>query len=494
MRAVGPARPLRSLALTLVGAVALVPLAAATGANAVPVEAVHTSARTAATPAAVDPTKKWQRLSAVGIESIGQPSVLRSGTTLFVAWREKTSGLQNAVRAERISSSGALLGVTSPVPSWASISDSPVLTASAAGPRVVFGGLRTADTGEFFSGQAAASTWNGSTWALDAASFSHSRSAYGATGFAATQYAGSTVNAFGASNSIVVHVGSDAGSPAAAADTVITSPVSTSTYYPSLVTDESTSTSTVWAAWSEIDHSVAADNGVRYAQVLPVTSAAAGIPGSRIGSDSLSPDQGVALAAVTSGPWAAYIHGYPHGTSVQLYNLRTHVTRTVPGSALADKVGLSAGPGGRLWVFWSYNKSGGLKATRTNAAVTAFEPVQTLTTPGTVYATRGEGRRGPLDIVITSEPVTTAGSLGLYYRRAVPHVSLTVSVRKGKATVHVKDAKTAVKGATVTWKGHTAKTNASGIAKITVGTKKGKRVISVTKSGYAKAKITAKVK
>ena len=99
----------------------------------------------------------------------------------------------------------------------------------------------------------------------------------------------------------------------------------------------------------------------------------------------------------------------------------------VPKGARALTAGVAAGPDGRLWVFYGNEQQ--TFVTRTNKAVTAFEPVQTLKSPpGTVqyFRLEGEGSAGPLDLFadVTIDGTTKDGS---YHTHVFPLLSLSVA-------------------------------------------------------------------
>jgi hypothetical protein len=348
---------------------------------------------------------------------------------------------------------------------------------------VVFGGQRTVQPGEFFAGQMAASDAVGAGWALDANSFGQSTYAADSEGTAAVEFDSDQVNAFAApSGTIVIHRGSDASSPAANPDTVITEPGG-STYDTAMAVDPSTQA--LWVAWYALNSGKPSANGIRYTTYLPSVGSLSTAPGSHNGAGkSIQPDQRVAIAGVASGVWVAYTTGYPNGQAVALFNLRTHRSLKVPGSSNSDQVGLAAGPGGRLWVFWSTAQHKVVHAVRTNAAVTKFEPQQNFTSPDTVSATAGDGSPGPLDLVINAPVRSGSSDNEMFYRRIPARFSAVASVKKGVATVTVTDAGAPLKGAAVTFGGRKVTTAANGKASLSVGTAKGTRKLSISASTY----------
>jgi hypothetical protein len=149
---------------------------------------------------------------------------------------------------------------------------------------------------------------------------------------------------------------------------------------------------------------------------------------------------------------------------------------------------------GRLWVVWAGEKNGhGITAfTRSNKAVTRFEPIQTgRFTWADLFTLSGDGRLGPLDLLMSGTP-DTKGPLveGIYHARLLPRLSATFAVTglgggKFKLQAKVTDAGDEVSGATVSAKGQSKTTNSKGSAKLTIGGSKGDHVkVTITHPGY----------
>jgi hypothetical protein len=162
-------------------------------------------------------------------------------------------------------------------------------------------------------------------------------------------------------------------------------------------------------------------------------------------------------------------------------------------------LGVATGIDGRIWVMWG-SDNGSIAVTRSNKAVTRFEPVQHLSEEiVTLFRLAGDGRLGPLDLL--ADQVAATNPLlpdGVYHARALPELSAVVSVKTITATknkkkvvtghtltVTVTDAGDAVSGATVTVKGHTKKTSSKGGAKITLAGA-GPEKVTVTAPTYQK--------
>jgi hypothetical protein len=171
----------------------------------------------------------------------------------------------------------------------------------------------------------------------------------------------------------------------------------------------------------------------------------------------------------------------------------------------AQALGVATSLDGRVWVMWGNDQvHGGVAVTRSNKAVTRFEPIQHLKpNPGSLYRLSGDGRLGPLDLLVDQIPdVSPIQQAGSFYGRALPVMSAGVSAKPKKnkkgnivsysVKVTVTDAGDAVSGATVTIGGKTAKTNSKGVAAFTLPASPKKVSLSVTQPGYntLKKKVT----
>ena len=158
---------------------------------------------------------------------------------------------------------------------------------------------------------------------------------------------------------------------------------------------------------------------------------------------------------------------------------------------------------GRLWVMWAGELKGhGVTAfTRSNKAVTRFEPIQTgRFTWADLFTLSGDGRLGPLDLLMSGTP-DSKGPLveGIYHVRLLPRLSAAIATtglsggKKFKLTTTVTDAGDAVSGATVSAKGQSKTTNAKGSAKLTIAGSAGDHVkVTIKHAGYRS--LTRKVK
>jgi hypothetical protein len=195
-----------------------------------------------------------------------------------------------------------------------------------------------------------------------------------------------------------------------------------------------------------------------------------------------------------SGVFGAYPADY--GATTHLRLLRYGGGSVAVGSVAhlhAVDWGVATGPDGRIWVAW-YGQVDGKEITaftRSDKAVTRFEPIQTYRDDwAQLFSLSGDGRLGPFDLLMSGTPAANKSVAGIYHARVLPELSAAVSataVSKTKftVTVTVTDAGDAVSGATVTSKGLTKKTSAKGVAKLTLTGIKGATInLKVTAPTY----------
>ena len=93
---------------------------------------------------------------------------------------------------------------------------------------------------------------------------------------------------------------------------------------------------------------------------------------------------------------------------------RRHGRGRLGAKTQAKELGVATGLDGRIWVMWGDDSGGGVAVTRSNKAVTRFEPIQHLKPNSAVlYRISGDGRLGPLDLLVDQiperEPDSAAG-------------------------------------------------------------------------------------
>jgi hypothetical protein len=285
---------------------------------------------------------------------------------------------------------------------------------------------------------------------------------------------------------LVIQRGLGAGSPSFE----LTNPSDASTANADVATDAATGE--VVTAWDSI-----AGNPTLYVQgASPSVQALQKVPGQSHNE--------MELAGRDAGPgvFGAYS---PDGQHVLLLRYGAKAVRV--GSVAktkANDLGVATGPGGRIWVMWGDDSGGGINVTRSNRAVNSFEPIQHLDPKSAVlYRISGDGRLGPLDLLVDQIPDT--GSIpppSLYYARVLAELSTHLSIgsikdKRGRVTGHllkvkVTDAGDPVAGATVTALGHHGVTHADGTAKYRWSARlHAKFTVGITKAGYWRLAKTA---
>jgi hypothetical protein len=271
---------------------------------------------------------------------------------------------------------------------------------------------------------------------------------------------------------LVVQRGLGAGSPTALAN----SPAYAAAVDVDTAVDAATGE--VVASWQSLKADTLVMQGIS-----PSIGTAQAVPGQR--------HSNLVLAGRDSGPgiFAAYT---PDGTHVRLvrYGGGSVAVGSLNG-VTAKAMGVATGPAGRIWVMWG-DENGGLAVTRSNKAVTNFEPIQHVNpNASSLWRLQGDGRLGPLDLFAV-ELANVKGPIPqpeAAYARVLAELSMTssASTQKGTTTLHVTvtDAGDAVKGASVSVKGKKASTNASGVATLTFGAGiTGNATATVTSPGY----------
>ena len=210
------------------------------------------------------------------------------------------------------------------------------------------------------------------------------------------------------------------------------------------------------------------------------------------------------LAGRDGGPgvFGAYT---PNGKQVSLLRYGGKAVRVGIVQKTAAKVlAVATGPGGRIWVMWGDDSGGGVNVTRSNKAVTLFEPIQHLNPKSAIlYRLSGDGRLGPLDLLVDQMPDTgTIQPAGLFYARVLAELSArlrVVPIKNFKGIVvghllivNVTDAGDPVAGAVVTVHGLQKTTGTAGTVKFKFGPKvKGAFTVGITRPGYWRLTKTA---
>lgn len=445
------------------------------------------AALAAATVSSASPTPTFQRVSTIGVGPIPSYGMIRVNGLLHLIYQTTAPGsaVPNGLATRWISNAGVLEPQTQALAGWTA--GRPGLTWLPNGSlEAVFGAISPGPS-PTSSVWGISSSDGGATWSApaDVKSGGPLESlAYGAD--VTAQPAGKSlvpVLTLPQAGGVVVQQGLGAGSPT------------------QLVTDGSDNAagdvnSAVDAASGEVVvawQSLAGSGGTYMRGVAPTLGPAQQVPGEPrnqlvvAGRDLLSAAPGVFAAYTTDN---THVRLFRYGGGSVAVGAAPGVTAAVVGVATAND--------GRLWVMWG-SDGGGLALTRSNKAVTKFEPIQHLDyQPSTLYRLAGDGRLGPLDLLVDEIPPATSGPVpapGTFYARVLPVLSASVTVtavknKQGQViahtlTVHVTDAGDPVAGATVSAGGSTAKTNTAGVATLTLpGSKTGAVTLSATSVNY----------
>ncbi len=400
--------------------------------------------------------------SASGVGAVAiSPSGKVGPQVQALAWNGVTSGSPNGIPGLAVLSSGTL--------------------------EAVFGGSPSSVDGPW----GISSTDGGSTWSAPA-NVGSGLMAFGDSNLTLQVSNGKPVLTAGCCGNIVIQQGFGAGAP---------------TYQLTNAADDAAGntasavdakTGAVVASWD----SNAGSGGIWLQQAAPTMGAAqkAPIP-SQYGTGAP-----LILAGRDAGPgvFAAYAADFGSTTHVRLlrYGGGSVAVGSVKGlHAAVSSVATSLD--GRLWVTWAGEIDGhGITAfTRSNKAVTRFEPIQTARfTWADLFTLSGDGRLGPLDLLMSGTP-DSKGPLveGIYYARLLPELSATVTATslgggKFRLDAKVTDAGDAVAAAKVSAKGTSKATNSKGSAKLTIGGSAGDHVkVTVSHPGYRSLTTTVKL-
>ncbi len=248
----------------------------------------------------------------------------------------------------------------------------------------------------------------------------------------------------------------------------------------------------------------AGSGGLWFQQAAPTTGPAQKLPiPSQYGTGEPLP-----IAGRDSGPGVFAAYPADYGTTTHIRLARYGGGSVAVGSVNklhATDWGVATSLSGRMWVIWygQINGKGIMAFTRSNRAVTRFEPIQRYSYNwSSLFTLNGDGRLGPLDLLASGTPALKNGQAptGIYHARVLPEMSGRASAHafgkpkqlKYQLSVVITDAGDAVSGAKVAIKGQSAQTNAKGMVSFTLNGTAGKQVaIRVTHAGYRALRIAA---
>ncbi len=367
----------------------------------------------------------WTKVSSGDISSIAEPGLLRMPDgDLHIVFMQMTSGGDDAYAHTEVSETGNTKGTAGErFLRWdALIADPDLIPVKTGGMRLVFSGIGPSprDGGEMYS---MVGDSDGDTWVLSMGSMSSTSTPYTGYGNSAVMLAdGTPVTSWPLNDTIYYHVGISGSIPAITPDETFNNG-DCCAYNTKLVRDGSK----VYLAWYG-NGDTAGSNGTFVRRILPTEGPEIKAPGSSVGSNSLSPDQEVAMAARTQGgTYVAYCVGYPTCDHVGLWKVGSDHARRVPMSSGADSIALAASKGGRLWVAWEKNSTGKIYAVRTNSDANRFGAVRTIDAPASsfsVYRLAIEGSTGRGDIIINDADF-------LWHQQVLPGLRLAAWPRRG---------------------------------------------------------------
>jgi hypothetical protein len=429
------------------------------------------------------PTPKFTRLSTVGVGPMPSYGMVRTADgTLHLVYQTTPGGVAspNGLAATSISPAGSV-GQVAALQGWQAGRPG-LITLPNGTLEAVFGAISPAPT-LISSIWAITSSDGGATWSAPVnvkGGGPLESLAYGSD-LTAQMFGSTPLLTLPQAGGLVIQEGLVAGSPAQ----LLTDNTDNSAGDVNTAVDAGSGD--VVASWQSL-----AGNGGTYIQtVAPNIGGAQLVPG--------QPRNQLVIAGRDAGPgvFAAYT---PDNTHVRLFryggfSLAVGSVAGVPASTL----GVATGLDGRIWVMWG-SDSGGLAVTRSNKAATKFEPIQHLDyIPSSLYRLSGDGRLGPLDLLVDEIPPAKSGPVpptGTFHARVLPELSAnfsTTAVKNSqgkviayKLDVGVTDAGDAVSGAIVSSGGQTAKTNTAGIAKLNLTATSSSITVTITKAGYQK--------
>jgi hypothetical protein len=214
---------------------------------------------------------------------------------------------------------------------------------------------------------------------------------------------------------------------------------------------------------------LAGKGGVAVQQILPGHGAQVLLP---LQSNLTDYNNGISGRIGGPGVFVAYADG----KAARLY--RYGGSSKALGTGAYNSATVCTAPEGRLWVAWGGN-AGGLFVTRSNRAVSAFEPVQKLALPkgpGLRFL-QCEGSAGPADLF--------ADSGGFFHTHVLAQLSVAAKTAKTKVTISARDAGDPVAGVSVAVAGKHLKTDAHGLVSLTL--RAGSYSANATAAGYASA-------
>jgi hypothetical protein len=450
----------------------------------------------------------WTKISSGKSFASDEPGLLRtSDGKLHVVWVKTNADNDYSLGYSTISRVGALLntGVTSPVTHWFALQGTPRLVPDGKNIRLVFNGRQNTNFGNLLGlgARYTETSTNGTAWALVNGSLS-SNTSFDQKLTATTKADGTPVSAEGKGRALFYHVGVDPATPAGTSDSETDSQPGSSFLNPALVRDKDGSISVAWF------QDFGASPGYYVQKLLPAKGPVTKAPssGSATGPQN-EPRQQVAFTARTGGGvYLAYCQPSKAQSCahIAVWKVGTKTVRVVPGSTggHAGDVTISAAPGGRLVVAWYDAAKRIIQVVRSNTQVTAFSAIRVVKLPSKAQQIDNlfsESSTGRIDLVANVQQTGAGNPIAFFHTQVLAALKVTASPTKfahtktTTVTFHVTDAGQAVSGVTVKFLGHSAKTNAKGVAtiKIAKGQTKATRAATASKADYAPGSVKVKI-
>ena len=440
-----------------------------------------------ATQAAVPPpppTTSWVRISSGTSPSTAVGAQLglarTAGGTLNVVWNRGTS--KATIFDTRISPGGKIIGTTTVATNWSGNSGLALLSTAGNTLQLFAGG---GFTGSIYNGiNTFTAPASGAPWAyvpkvswggIPAGESPYLGATVVANGQAVTAWPGFYRVGLGPSEAVV--------------------PIYPDMLSSELVADQKTGAVVVSGV------TIATKGGTYVRRLLPIPGPVMLLPSSTdtrsSGEAARTGARGVYIAWADVSGQAVKLTRYQGGS-------RTLAQGPVPGGGLGwAAANVFPAPGGRLWVVWWADRSNYLFVTRSNEAVSTFEPVQTLVLPDPstdagivpISQVQGNGLTGPLDLfadtTIGNQPET-----GFLYTRVRALFALHESVgtyfhgaKTAPVKLIVRDAGDPVEGVHITVGHQHELTGASGSVTIQLAPG-GSYIARATAPGYVPASIS----
>jgi hypothetical protein len=453
------------------------------------------------------PLNGWTQLSTGTVGIIQNIGLARFGSALQAVWVQDNSDSTQTLVTRSVDGSGSPTTASLSVASgWGSLNEFPAILANGDQRVIAFSGIQDANSANPYSQgyQYYLTSADGSSWTLANGTLNADSMAYGSYGTDAVDAGGTPVTGFtsGTAGMVSYHSGFVTPIPASSTGDPTTTAEPCCAYDTGLGYDAASGTT--WTAWYSNSGQQTTD-GILAQQIEPSLGTRIQAPGSTLdysGSiSSVDPGQRIVVAPrVGGGVFAAYFQGYPSPTKVALWKLGATSALVRPGGDVG-RVGVAAGPGGRMWLYWWDTSSDVVHAARTNPAVTTLGAVCSVATPGKttdVWDLVGNAGQGPLQLFANAgEP-----NAQIYDTVVQPCLSVSVSPSKlsaatgGTVTVAVSDAGAPVSGAKVGFLGHHETTPASGKVKFTVPKhhSKGSFPVAVAHAGYEPAGASVRIR